>query len=75
MKNPFIKESNNTGLLIAGAVTGVIAAGAAAWYYIKRATGKPEHNEHALDYLQPAPVLHKKKTDLHDLHTIASGNL
>ncbi len=70
MKNPFIKQSNS-GLWIAAAITGAVAAGAAAWYYIKRAA-KPLHEEHALDYLKPAPALHKKKTDVHDLHTIAT---
>lgn len=72
MKNPFVKE-NNSGVLIAAAVTGILAAGATAWYYIKRAAANKTHDEHATDYLKPVPLLHKKKTDLHDLHTIASN--
>jgi hypothetical protein len=72
MKNPFIKESNG-GVWIAAAVAGLVASGAIAWYAIKRATGKTEVDEHALDYLQPAPLLHKKKTNLHDLHVIATN--
>ena len=58
---------------IAAAVTGVVAAGAAAWYYIKHAATKPQPDEHALDYLNPEPPLRKKKTDVRDLHTIMAG--
>lgn len=72
MKNPFVRE-NNSGAWIAAAATGLIAAGVAAWYLVRRTTNKPENTEHALDYLQPAPLIHKKKTDLHDLHTIATN--
>jgi len=73
MKNPFVKE-NNSGAWIAAAATGLIAAGAAAWYLVKRVSAKPHADEHALDYLQPAPLLHKKKTDVHDLHAIVAGS-
>lgn len=73
MKNPFVKE-NNVGLWIAGAVTGLLtAAGAAAWYFIRKGKAEAEHDEHATDYLKPKPGLHKKKTDPHDLHVIAVG--
>lgn len=69
MKNPFIKENNN-GLWIAAAITGAIAAGTLAWFYIKRATGAPKPDLPANDYLKPKPGKHKKTTDLHELHTI-----
>ena len=72
MKNLFKKESNS-GFWIAAGLTGLVAAGTAAWYFLKRAAA-PQVNEHALDYLKPAPPLHKKKTDLHDLHAIAAVN-
>jgi len=72
MKNPFIKQNNN-GLWIAAAATGIVAAGAAAWLYFKRKASRSGHNEHALDYLSPEPMLHKKKTDVSDLHVIAAG--
>ncbi|MCC8426338.1 hypothetical protein [Mucilaginibacter sp. UR6-11] len=73
MKNPFIKESNN-GLWIAVAVTGVIAAGAITWLYIKRTTSARQlHDEHMSDYLKPKPGKQRKTTDLHHLHTIAAG--
>jgi len=71
MKNPF-KENNV--LWIAAAITSVIAAGAAVWYAMKQASPKMEHEEHTTDYLQTKPRLHKKKTDLHDLHAIAGNN-
>jgi hypothetical protein len=72
MKNPFAKE-NNSGAWIAAAATGLIAAGTAAWYYIKRnAAARKADAEQATEYMKPAPLLHKKRTDLHDLHTIAA---
>lgn len=72
MKNPFVK-SNNSSVWVAAA-TGLIAAGAATWYYIKRkAIARKAHAEQATAYLKPEPLLHKKKTDVQDLHTIVAG--
>jgi len=70
MKNPFIKNDNSS-VWIAAAVTGALAAGTAAWYYIKRTATRKVHDEHTTDYLKPAPLPHKK-SDVEELHTIAT---
>jgi hypothetical protein len=74
MRNPFVKEGYR-GVWIAAAATGLLAAGAGAWYYIKqKAASRKKHFEEATAYLKPAPLLAKKKTDLHELYTIMPVN-
>lgn len=73
MKNLFRKE-DNTGLWIAAALTGVLAAGAGIWFYVrgKRAAQDEAYRlEHAQDYLQGKHKKKKKhKTDVKDLSEV-----
>jgi len=77
MKNPFIKESNNGGL-IAGIIMGAAAAGTGIYFYLKKRKALAEAaayaKEHANDYLQDkVHAIKKHKTDLHELHSIAAN--
>jgi uncharacterized protein HemX len=73
MKNLFRKE-HHTGLWIAAAVTGALAAGAGIWFYLrgKRAAQEEAYRlEHAQDYLQSKHQKKKKhKTDVKDLAAV-----
>jgi hypothetical protein len=73
MKNPFIKQDNNTAWTVA-AIAGTVAAVTIAWLFFqgtsraaKNALAAAERASHANDYLKPKHVKHKKTTDLHDL--------
>jgi hypothetical protein len=75
MKNPFIKE-DHTGLWIAAAITGALAAVAGIWFYLhgKRAAALENYRqENAQDHLNAKQAKKKKKkhkTDSHELETI-----
>ena len=76
MKNPFIKEDSNAGLLT-GLIIGAITAGGLAYlYYAKKkelAEAAAYAKEHATDYLKDkVHRIKKHKTDLHDLQSIIS---
>ena len=75
MKNPFIKE-NNSGMWIAGLGIGLVAAGAAAYYWVKNKSQSEEmfnSNHHATDYLTNRNGgMKKHKSDISELAPIAS---
>jgi hypothetical protein len=74
MKNPFIRE-NNTGMWIAGLGIGLVAAGAAAYYWARN-SGEAEtmaEGSHATDYLANRTGGTKKhKSDVSELAQMAS---
>jgi hypothetical protein len=73
MKKLFVKE-DNTGLWVAAAISGAIAAGVGIWFYIrgKRAAElEAERLAHAQDYLgERRPKKKKHKTDISELGDI-----
>jgi len=75
MKNPFIKE-NNSGMWIAGLGIGIIAAGAAAYYWVKNngeTEAITEGRPHANDYLiNRSGKMKKHKSDVNDLAEIVN---
>lgn len=75
MKNPFIRE-NNTGMWIAGLGIGLVAAGAAAYYWVKNSGETEAINEerpHSTDYLANRHGNMKKhKSDVSELAQMAS---
>ena len=81
MKNPFIKEEPDTGLLLGGSAIGLIGAGIVAWiFYLQYAAGKQAaadlaqyQHDHAADYLKPKP-LKKHKSDIHELESLAHNH-
>ncbi len=70
MKNPFIKQ-NNTGMWIAGLGIGLVAAGAAAYYWVKNSgetEAITEGRPHETDYLANRNgAMKKHKSDINDL--------
>jgi uncharacterized protein HemX len=70
MKNPFAQK-NNTGLWIAAAITGALAAGVGVWFYLqgkRSAEADASQPEHPQDYLEVKhPKKKKHKTDVHKL--------
>ena len=75
MKNPFVKQ-NNTGMWIAGLGIGLVAAGAAAYYWVKNigeSEVSTEGRPHATDYLANRTGGTKKhKSDISELAHMAS---
>ena len=76
MKNPFIKEDDESTVLIIGVAIGAIAVGALTFIYLSRKAqlkaAAEELKAHAKDYLEKkAPKKHKLKTDIHELQNIA----
>lgn len=73
MKNPF-KQQDYTGLLIAAAITGTLAAGAGIWFYLRgkrAAEAEAYRHQHAQDYLANKRQGKKKhKTDIGELADI-----
>jgi hypothetical protein len=72
MKNPFAQK-HDTGLWIATAITGALAAGAGIWFYFrgKRLAGDQAGVEHQQDYLEAKhPQKKKHKTDVHELASL-----
>ncbi|RVU02886.1 hypothetical protein EOD41_02815 [Mucilaginibacter limnophilus] len=77
MKNPFKKNDNSNGLLIAGIIGGAIAAGIITALIINHkrelADAAAEAKEHATDYLKAkSKQLKKHKSDVNDLADIIS---
>jgi phage-related minor tail protein len=81
MKNPFVKDNDNS-LVIAAVAIGALAAGAIAYLYAtkkgfafrkKLSNTAEEGHEKATEYLEKkARKLKKKTTDLHHLEGIVS---
>jgi hypothetical protein len=75
MKNPF-ETQNKTGMWIAGLGIGLVAAGAAAYYWVKNSGETEAINEgrpHPTDYLANRNGSTKKhKSDVSELAQMAS---
>ncbi len=75
MKNLFVKH-NNTGMWIAGLGIGLVAAGAAAYYWVKNSGESEamiEGRPHPTDYLANRNGSMKKhKSDVSELAQMAS---
>ncbi|RFZ85005.1 hypothetical protein DYU05_05210 [Mucilaginibacter terrenus] len=72
LKNPFEHKSNG-GLWVAAIALGTAAAGAAAWYYLKRKGGEIAEEVHNFPYHQDHAEKKRPKSDVGSLHAITTA--